>query len=298
MIPLSIFIATKNRCSDLEETLSEIYKRKKNDFEVIVLDNNSSDNTIKMIEKNFPYVKLIKSNNNMGGIKGRNVASSLAKGEILISLDDDSFPSENSLDRIIEEFEKDPKLGLIAMKIFDYKTNIENYKKNLLQIPKDSLGIQKYLWSGCGGAYRREIVEKLGNWEEWGIESPYELSMCAKSIKLGFFCKSFEDIYVLHKWSEIGDPAKIRIDKESFKSAVKSNLFYIIKYYPLNIKTFFLFLKIFFLLNVNLINTRNSDLLLSGLTSLVEIKKILKQRIPLSQKNINKVSISLNFLGK
>ena len=298
MIIISIFIATRNRSSDLEETLTEIYKRKKNDFEVIVLDNNSSDNTVEMVEKKFQEVKLIKSNTNMGGIKGRNVASSLAKGEILLSLDDDSFPGGNSLDRIIEQFEKDPRLGLISMNIYDYKTNIENYRKNFLQISKDTNGIEKYLWSGCGGAYRREITDNLGNWEEWGIESPYELSMCAKSIKLGFLCKSFEDIYVLHKWSEIGDPAKIRVDLEAFKSSVKSNLFYIMKYYPFNLKTFFLFLKIFFLLNLNLINTRKFDLLLSGLVSLTKIKQILKERAPLSQNDINKVSISLNFLGK
>ena len=59
-------------------------------------------------------------------------------------------------------------------------------------------------------------MEKEGLLDEWGMESPYELSISAKAIRLGLKCVSNDEIFVFHKWSGKGDPAEFRTSQKNF----------------------------------------------------------------------------------
>ncbi|MCL5072956.1 MAG: glycosyltransferase, partial [Actinobacteria bacterium] len=59
-------------------------------IEIITVDNGSKDNSIKFIENNFPKVKLIKNNNNLGFAKANNQAAEAASGEYIAFLNNDT----------------------------------------------------------------------------------------------------------------------------------------------------------------------------------------------------------------
>lgn len=89
---LSVIIVTFNRANLLNELLKSLQKQSFKDFEIIVVDNNSKDNTKEIIiSYNFLYIKLIK---NFGASIGRNIGLKYAEGEIVCFLDDDAIVDE------------------------------------------------------------------------------------------------------------------------------------------------------------------------------------------------------------
>jgi hypothetical protein len=83
-------------------------------FEVIVLDNASTDNSISQIRKHFPRVKIIISRENVGFARGVNTAAKKAEGEYLVFLNSDTVLEENALSAMITYMKDNPKTGVMG----------------------------------------------------------------------------------------------------------------------------------------------------------------------------------------
>ena len=71
---LSIIIVNYNTERFLKDCIESIYRQTKSiDFDIWVVDNNSSDNSVQMIKKNFDRVKLIENRENVGFAKANNM---------------------------------------------------------------------------------------------------------------------------------------------------------------------------------------------------------------------------------
>lgn len=90
-IKLSIIIVTWNVAADLQHCLNSIYKYIFTNFEIIVVDNNSSDNTVDVLSKEYPQVKIIANKKNTGFAAANNQAINIAKGEYLLFLNPDTY---------------------------------------------------------------------------------------------------------------------------------------------------------------------------------------------------------------
>lgn len=240
---VTAIMPTMNRREDLRETLIRLQEQDYPNIEIVVVDNASKDGTSDMVRSEFPHVQLISLPKNIGNIAGRNVAMKNARGKYILCLDDDSFPGKNVVCRVVEEFEGDEKLGLIACGILDYKKfwspqNLDSLKDESVP-PVDGKGKDVVGWVGCGGAFRRDLFEQAGYWEEWGIVGgAWEWSLAARILNLGYKIKAFRDIYVYHQWSQKGDPAKNRLSEiRMFEGCRIPALFYM-KYYPLDLLLF------------------------------------------------------------
>ena len=90
-LKLSFVILTWNSAMFIEKCLGSIKSNvKQSDYEVIVIDNGSSDNTIEMIEKILPLAQIIKNESNRGVAPARNQGLTIAKGEYMVILDIDT----------------------------------------------------------------------------------------------------------------------------------------------------------------------------------------------------------------
>lgn len=113
---ISIIIPTHNRCDSLYKLLSNIGGIEKNfSLEVIVVDNNSTDNT-RNIAQEFKFVNYV-FEKNTAFTKAREAGALNASKEILLFIDDDVLLDENSIREIIKIFAKDKKIGAIAGRI-------------------------------------------------------------------------------------------------------------------------------------------------------------------------------------
>lgn len=78
----------------------------KGEVEVILIDNNSPDDTVNFVQKNLPQVKVIANKNNLGFGGGNNQGAKIAKGKYLLLLNPDAFLEPDSLRIMVNIMEK------------------------------------------------------------------------------------------------------------------------------------------------------------------------------------------------
>ena len=89
------------------------------DAEIIVIDNNSQDDSGEMMKQRFPNVKLIENKENVGFPKGNNIGVSQAKGEYICILNPDTVVAEDTFTKILAFAKKQNNLGIIGCKLID-----------------------------------------------------------------------------------------------------------------------------------------------------------------------------------
>jgi GT2 family glycosyltransferase len=125
-LPLvSLGVLTYNRCHDLEVTLDVLFNAVQYpSYEIIVIDNGSSDGTIEMLKSRFPTVRLHEVGWNMG-TAARNYQTELARGKYLFSYDDDSFAgTPSTVRRIVDFLERHPEVDVLNAMCYRPRTGI------------------------------------------------------------------------------------------------------------------------------------------------------------------------------
>jgi len=116
---LSIIIVSWNTKKLIVRCLESIFKFTKGiSFEIIVVDNASSDNTEQIIKK-FPEVELIQNRKNLGFGTANNQGIKIAKGRYLCFLNPDTFLVENSFEKLVKYLDTKPKVGVLGPKLLN-----------------------------------------------------------------------------------------------------------------------------------------------------------------------------------
>lgn len=89
------------------------------DAEIIVVDNNSSDDSCLMMKSKFPNVKLIQNTANFGFPKGNNIGVEQASGKYICILNPDTVVAENTFVKILAFAEKQSNLGITGCRLID-----------------------------------------------------------------------------------------------------------------------------------------------------------------------------------
>ena len=105
------------------------------DAEIIVIDNNSSDDSCEMMKRVFPNVKLIQNKENFGFPKGNNIGVKEAKGEYLCVLNPDTVVGEDTFEKILTFAKSKNDLGIVGCKLIDGKGNFLPESKRGIPTP-------------------------------------------------------------------------------------------------------------------------------------------------------------------
>ncbi|PXY42559.1 glycosyl transferase family 2 [Flavobacterium cheongpyeongense] len=117
---LSVIILNYNVCYFLEQCLLSVQAALSAiDGEIIVVDNNSTDDSCQMIKNRFPEITLIENEENSGFPKGNNIGVRQAKGKYICILNPDTVVAEDTFVKIIAFAEKQNNLGIIGCKLID-----------------------------------------------------------------------------------------------------------------------------------------------------------------------------------
>jgi len=112
MPKISIIIVNYNGKTLLEKCLESLFKVNYDNFEVILVDNNSTDETVDFIKKNYPSIILIKLDSNKGFAEPNNIGSKIAKGEHLLFLNNDTIVTPNFISELVKVIENDTKIAI------------------------------------------------------------------------------------------------------------------------------------------------------------------------------------------
>lgn len=114
---ISVIIPTFNRATMVCDCVSSVLVQKGVSLEVIVVDDCSPDDTGAKIRERFgdiPRVRYIRNKKNSFQAVSRNNGARIANGDYLLFLDDDNILGKDALVLLVDEFRKNPKLGLAA----------------------------------------------------------------------------------------------------------------------------------------------------------------------------------------
>jgi GT2 family glycosyltransferase len=133
---LSVIILNYNVRFFLEQCVASVQEALTNiDSEIIVVDNDSSDDSCEMIKSRFPNVKLINNNSNLGFPKGNNIGVAQAKGDYICILNPDTVVAEDTFARILAFAEKQENLGIVGCKLIDGSGNFLPESKRGIPTP-------------------------------------------------------------------------------------------------------------------------------------------------------------------
>lgn len=119
---VSIIVVNYNTSDLTVNCLHTIYEKTKDiDFEVIVVDNASNDNSVEIIREKYPLVKIIASKENLGFGKANNLGVSVARGEFLFLLNSDTLLTENTVFQLYEFMRnnKNSKIGACGVSLYN-----------------------------------------------------------------------------------------------------------------------------------------------------------------------------------
>jgi GT2 family glycosyltransferase len=199
---ITVLIVTWNRREDVLETIRSLYEQTYKNFEIIVVDNGSVDSTATAIRKAYPAVIIVELDRNTGVSAGRNAGIVVAKGEIILCLDSDASPANETISNIVCKFKSEPQIGVINSKIVDAHTRrigSAGWVYSAYDLADQDSEFLSYSFSEGGAAIRREVFDKVGLfWERlfFGYEG-FEFSL--RVLDAGYQILYYPDSLVLHR---------------------------------------------------------------------------------------------------
>ncbi|HVT87481.1 MAG TPA: glycosyltransferase [Tepidisphaeraceae bacterium] len=183
---VSFVISTHNRREVLRSTLRRVQEcgLAPDQFEVLVVDNASSDSTAVAVAREFPTVHVMALDRNMGPCS-KNLAIEEAKGEYIVFLDDDSYPLPGSIERMISHFRNNETLGAAIFTV---------------TLPDGSHECCAYpdVFIGCGTGFRRQALAEVGGLPTDFFMAAEEYDLSLRLLDAGWDIRSFNDLHVIH----------------------------------------------------------------------------------------------------
>ncbi|MBN1888135.1 MAG: glycosyltransferase family 2 protein [Thermoflexales bacterium] len=112
----SVIVLAWNGMDYLEECLSAVLAQDWTDFEVIVVDNGSTDSSADLVAERFPQARLIRNARNLGFAGGCNVGLRAATGKVLVLLNQDTVVRPGWLRALVEALQANPGIGIAGSK--------------------------------------------------------------------------------------------------------------------------------------------------------------------------------------
>lgn len=181
-VKVSVIIVNYNGEKFLGSCLTSLNDSGKTSKEIIFVDNASKDGSVDFVNKNFPEVKIVRNEKNLGFAGGNNIGLKEARGEYILLLNNDTRVEKNFLDIFLKAFEEIPNLGCVQPKIVlmndnniidscgSYLTDTSflyhyGYGKNQ-SLSKYNLPIPIFSVKGVSILTRKEIIEEIGLFDD------------------------------------------------------------------------------------------------------------------------------------
>ena len=225
---VSVIIVTRNTCALTGAAVRSVPAAAGSlTGEVIVVDNGSGDDTAGVLARDFPSVKLIRSETNLGFARACNLAAKPAQGAFLLLLNSDARPQPGALAAAIDWMRAHADCGVAGAQLLNADSSRQNSIANFPTLATELLNksLLRRLFPGrfpgkehpfagpvevetVVGAFmliRREVWDKLGGLDERFFFFLEETDFCLRVCRAGLRVMHLPDIRV---WHDQGQTAK------------------------------------------------------------------------------------------
>ena len=218
---VSIIIPNYNGGDLLYNCINSIYKNISiKDFEIIVVDNGSTDNSINRVKSNFQNVEIISSNSNLGYSGGCNLGATHASGKYLLFLNNDTEHSNEWIEKLVHFLDSNSKIAAVQPKIlnihnkklFDYAGGaggfidkfcfpfVQGRIFHTLEEDHNQYNNPSRIFWASGAAFmiRSNIFKTLKGFDKIYFAYMEEIDLCWRAQAMGYKIYSVPDSFVYH----------------------------------------------------------------------------------------------------
>ena len=224
---LSVIIVSYNVKFFLEQCLRSCIKATQNlEAEIIVVDNNSVDESTEMVKKKFPNISLIHNQKNVGFSKANNQAILKAKGEFILLLNPDTLVEEDAFEKATFFMSEEKEVGAVGVQMIDgkgefldeSKRGIPNFQTSIFKFlglhkffPNSKILNNYYLGNldknkrhevevlvGAFMLIRRSVLDKIGLLDEQFFMYWEDTDLCMRIVKKGYKNYYLGDVKIIH----------------------------------------------------------------------------------------------------
>lgn len=306
-IEVNVIIPNWNGAKFLHDCLSSLRDQTYQNMEIIMVDNGSADNSINFAKENFPEVRIVSLNKNMGFAYAVNKGISSSKGKYIALLNNDTKVEKNWLEELVKVLNENPEAGSGTPKIMmiDNKKIIGGtgdfynsfgltFQRGHGEIDRGQYDKREEVFSACGTAsiYRKEIFDNIGLFDEDFFSYFEDVDLGFRAQLAGWKCIYVPTAIVYHHYRGTSE----NISSFDFYYTPRNRIFLMIKNMPLNLilrkihKLIYaqLSIAIYFLTEKQLLN-----LLKAYLGVLRKLPSMLKKR----KKILNQKKVSSQYLN-
>ena len=215
-----IIILNWNGYKDTIECVDSIKKSNYKNYKIVLVDNASHDDSVSILQSKFPDIKLLVNKENLGFAGGCNKGIHYVlqqKADYFLLLNNDTLVDPNFLTPLIEVAESKKDIGLVGPKIyyyglsgkiwsaggrFDFKNGpFFNIDQNMKDTPQNSLIKQVDYINGCCLLVKRNVVEKIGMFDEKYFAYVEDVDFNTRANKAGYVSYFVSTSRIWHKVS-------------------------------------------------------------------------------------------------
>jgi len=313
---VDVLVLNYNGLEHLPVCLKSLILQTYNNYRIILVDNGSIDKSIEYTKENFPQVKIIHSEKNLGTTSGFNFGARHAEGEYLLFLANDLEAEPNLIEELVKEIQKDSRIAICSGKMmkFDRRDIIDynGFKIDVFAFPyapghneKDTGQGQELIDvvpTGTVLLIKRNVFQEVGGYDDSFFALGDEIDLWWRIRLVGYRSVINHNAVVYHKAAVTF--RKFKRARLRFYSE-KNSLRILLKNYSLSTLIFILPLYFIFFISEALfyIFILRADMLRAVLEALIwnlnNLKDTLSQRrIIQSKRKINDRQLLRDFLFK
>jgi len=193
---VSVMITTRDRIEELKRTLKVLSTLNPPPDEILVTADGCSDATPEIIKSQFPNAKLIVNQRSLGSVASRDRMMRAARGDLVLALDDDSYPEQlDSIARIMPLFEERPNLAVLH---FPQRT--DEYPETLTQTNFGSEHLTR-TFPNSGAVLRRSTYLQLAGFESHFFHAYEEPDYALQCVAAGYDVLFCSIVTIRHHYS-------------------------------------------------------------------------------------------------
>jgi len=236
---LSVIFVNWNTCDITRGALASVYKETQGiDFEVIVVDNNSADNSVKMIKKEFPQAVLIVNPDNRGFGKANNQGLKIVQGDYLMFLNTDIVVLDGALNKLVNYLDQYADTMMVGPRLLNKDLTFQHACRRMLPNPlnsffhlfgltkifKNSKVVNEYkqyatdpevtgptqALSGAAMMFRRQVYNDIGGFDERFFMYGEDLDFCKRVLDKGWKTVYVGSAKIIHFGGQSSGKRKVK----------------------------------------------------------------------------------------
>lgn len=215
---VSVIVLNYNGKRFLDDCFRSLERVDYPNFEVVMVDNKSTDGSVKYVREHYGSVHVIEAPGNNGFAAGNNIGIKETKGKYVFLLNNDTICTPDFLANLVKVAESDPTIGILGSWPLDYK--YRKYKEDVLW----HRAAQVSAVAGAVMLIRRDTLNKIGLLDEKYFLYWEDAEFCWRATLLGYKVMQVYDSFVYHIVNATGLPTKKRWMYEFVKNKIYTHI--------------------------------------------------------------------------